>query len=96
MLFTNFSAYETSDGSGDISFDEDDEEVKKDPQEEQKSSDDPVSFETLTKKFREDLVVKLMEDQSIKNKSEALKIVDKCLPCENFFAFKNIKGMSSE
>jgi hypothetical protein len=62
VLFTNFSAYETPDESGDISFDEDEEEVKKDPQEESKSSEDSVSFESLIKKFREDLVVKLMED----------------------------------
>jgi hypothetical protein len=37
-----------------------------------------------------------MEDQSIKQKSEAQKIVDKCLPKENFFAFKNLKEMSKE
>jgi len=37
-----------------------------------------------------------MEDQSIKLKSDALKIVDKCLPKDNFYAFKDLKQMSKE
>ena len=92
VLFTNFSAYETSDGSGDISFDEEEEDVNKDPQEENKSSEPEgsVSFAQLIQKFREDLVTKLMEDQSITIKLDAQKIVDKCLPKENFFAFKRM------
>ena len=54
VLFTNFSATETYDDSGDISFDEDDEETL----EESNSSGNSVSFSSLIDKFREDLVAK--------------------------------------
>jgi hypothetical protein len=51
VLFTNFSAYETSDGSGEMSYDDEEEETKKDPQENQqeenKTSDGSVNFSSL-------------------------------------------------
>ena len=65
VLFTNFSASETSENSGDFSFDEEDEVEKL---QDINSSNDSVTFPLLIDKFREDLVTKLIEDQSIKSK----------------------------
>ena len=84
VLFTNFSKTDTSNDSGEFSFDEDEETNEETMQ-------DSLSFDLLVQKFREDLVTKLIEDHS-SSKFEAQRIVDKILPSHNFFAFKNIKG----
>lgn len=70
VLFTNFSACETSnDSGGEISYDE--EEKVDNPQETPKSSEDSISLSMLIDKFREDLVSKLMEDQCMSSKLSA-------------------------
>ena len=80
VLFTNFSATETCDSSGDISYDDEEDEGNGAISGPIDPSGDSLNFTLLINKFREDLVTKLMEDQSLKSKFDAQKIVDKCLP----------------
>ena len=60
VLFTDFSASETSNDSGEISFDEEEE-----TNEESQVTGESLNFSLLVSKFREDLVTKLMEDQTL-------------------------------
>ena len=97
ILFTNFSKYETTIDTGNLSYDDEDSDdsataVKNGP-----CTDSGISFDQYITRFKSDVVEQLMQDQSMHDDRYTLqKIVDRVLPKENFFAFKMEKKFTTE
>ena len=95
-MFTNYSRFECGADTGNLSYDEEDDETA-DGTEEVKQSADPqdekedksyIPLETYISGYKKDLINQLMEDQ-VMDQGKLKVIVDRLFPDEHFFAFKN-------
>lgn len=67
MLFTNFSKFEVQTDDGEQSYDDEEEESKTQAPQEVRSKDEGTGFgfDSLVDQFKKDLLVQIMEDQSM-------------------------------